>query len=200
MVDEPRSAKHWSATCETAGVHGEGDAFCPVSCCLFSRRNAHIRQFPGKKHRARALSQYKFGLSKYAIPMLEIRRSGDRLIFAMGIPIPVRRHLYIETLPGLCITTVTWRCHNNFSQWERSFHWKLRCHWLKGLRQRQIAVGPGVSISQTVYELIIRILYKYILLICYKWLIGLARYLSHATKPQLSWHVQNCDFITSLEK
>ena len=32
-----------------------------------------------------------------------------------------------------------------FSQWQHSFHWKLRCRWLKFLRQRQIAVviqGP----------------------------------------------------------
>ena len=39
------------------------------------------------------------------IPMLKMRRSGDRLIFNMGIHIPVRRNLYIETglrflLPG----------------------------------------------------------------------------------------------------
>ena len=34
----------------------------------------------------------------------------------------------------------------NFSQWECSFHWKLRCHWLEFLRQGQIAVvrqGPA---------------------------------------------------------
>ena len=33
------------------------------------------------------------------IPMLKIRRSWDRLIFNMGIPILVRRYLYIETGP-----------------------------------------------------------------------------------------------------
>ena len=32
-----------------------------------------------------------------AIPVLKIRRSRDRLVFNMGIPILVRRHLYIET-------------------------------------------------------------------------------------------------------
>ena len=45
---------------------------------------------------------------------------------------------------GTCITTAIWCCHKTFGQWQRSFHWKLRCHWLKGLR-RQIAVviqGP----------------------------------------------------------
>ena len=31
--------------------------------------------------------------------MLKIRRSWDRLIFNMGIPMLVRRHLYIETAP-----------------------------------------------------------------------------------------------------
>ena len=47
--------------------------------------------------------------------------------------------------PGPCLTTATWRCRKNFSQWECSFHWKLRYHWLEFLRQRQIAVvrqGP----------------------------------------------------------
>ena len=38
------------------------------------------------------------------IPMLKIRRSRDRLIFNMGIPIPVRRHLYTETVPRWLIT------------------------------------------------------------------------------------------------
>ena len=33
------------------------------------------------------------------IPVLKIRRSRDRLIFNMGIPILVRRQLYIETAP-----------------------------------------------------------------------------------------------------
>ena len=33
------------------------------------------------------------------IPMLKIRRSWDRLIFNTGIPILVRRHIYIETVP-----------------------------------------------------------------------------------------------------
>ena len=36
---------------------------------------------------------------------------------------------------GPCFTTATWRCRKIFSQWERSFLWKLRSHWLKGLRQ-----------------------------------------------------------------
>ena len=35
------------------------------------------------------------------IPMLKIRRSRCRLIFNMGIPILVRRHLYNETAPDI---------------------------------------------------------------------------------------------------
>ena len=57
-------------------------------------------------------------------------------------------HIHFQT-PGPCLTTATWRCRKNFSQWERSFHWKLRCHWLEFLRQRQIAVvrqGPAFVI------------------------------------------------------
>ena len=37
--------------------------------------------------------------ARYGITMLKIRRSRDRLIFNMGIPILVRRHLYIDP-PG----------------------------------------------------------------------------------------------------
>ena len=37
--------------------------------------------------------------------------------------------------PGPCITNVIATCRKNFSQWESSFLWKLRCHWLKFLRR-----------------------------------------------------------------
>ena len=45
--------------------------------------------------------QYKDSFPGMGIPMLKIRWSWDHLIFNMGIPIPVRRHLYIETAPGV---------------------------------------------------------------------------------------------------
>ena len=51
----------------------------------------------------------------------------------------------VKRFPGPCLTTATWCCRKNFSQYECSFHWKLCCHWLEFLRQRQIAVvsqGP----------------------------------------------------------
>ena len=35
----------------------------------------------------------------YGVPVLEIRRSRDRLIFNIGIPILVRRYLHTETAP-----------------------------------------------------------------------------------------------------
>ena len=41
----------------------------------------------------------KMVFSGMRISMLKIRRSQDHLIFNMGIPILVRRHLYIETPP-----------------------------------------------------------------------------------------------------
>ena len=47
---------------------------------------------------------------------------------------------WVQGSAGPCLTTVTWRCRKNFSQWERSFQRKLGCHWLKGLWQHQIAV------------------------------------------------------------
>ena len=56
------------------------------------------------------------------------------------------RCITIYHVTGLCLATATWRCRKNFSQWKRSFLWKLCCHWLKGMRQRQITVvrqSPG---------------------------------------------------------
>ena len=53
------------------------------------------------------------------------------------------------TNPGPCLTTATWYCHKNFSQWECSFHWKLHCHWLEFLLQHQASdhcskTGPSM--------------------------------------------------------
>ena len=41
----------------------------------------------------------KCHLTSIGNPIVEIRRSYDRLISTMGFPIPVRRHLYIESGP-----------------------------------------------------------------------------------------------------
>ena len=52
-----------------------------------------------------AVSIRKTVLLGMAIPMLKIRRPTGRLIFNMGIPIPGKDGLYIETGPWLC-----WNC------------------------------------------------------------------------------------------
>ena len=72
----------------------------------------------------------------------------ERRITRITVPI-IQQWSPNDISSGPCLTTATWRCRKNFSQWERSFLWKLRCHWLKGLRQRQIAVvrqGPAVQL------------------------------------------------------
>ena len=51
-------------------------------------------------------------------------------------------------LAGPCITNVIATCRKNFSQWESSFLWKLRCHWLKFLRRvakTLVIHGPGIE-------------------------------------------------------
>ena len=49
-------------------------------------------------------------LTSIGNPIVEIRRSYDRLISTMGFPIPVRRHLYIESGPWCLIWEIT--CQN----------------------------------------------------------------------------------------
>ena len=73
---------------------------------------------------------------------LERMASEDSIVSAASEDSQLKWVIQWDTRPRF--TTATWRCRKNFSQWERSFHWKLRCHWLEFLRQ--IAVvrqGPG---------------------------------------------------------
>ena len=52
---------------------------------------------------------------------------------------------------GPTITSAIWNCCKTFSQWQCSFYWKLHCHCLKGLWQRQITLviqGPRLHFSQ----------------------------------------------------
>ena len=62
----------------------------PIRCCLCHR---HDEEHLG------AVSIRKTVLPGMAIPMLKIRRPNGRLIFSMGIPIPGKDGLYIETGP-----------------------------------------------------------------------------------------------------
>ena len=43
-------------------------------------------------------------------------------------------------LDPVLLNTVIWCCHNHFSQWKHSFHWKLCFDWLKWLWQCQVSV------------------------------------------------------------
>ena len=45
--------------------------------------------------------------------------------------------------PRTCITTAIWHWSNPFRQWQRSFQWKLRSHWLKRLRQNMCPRSPA---------------------------------------------------------
>ena len=91
----------------------------------------------------RALSQYKDLLSGMGIPMLKM--SWDRLFFNMGIPILVRRHLYIETAQTIVLVSQTskvdsphrWGCNGMFcdikENLSKTVNWlvPLYCHWCK---------------------------------------------------------------------
>ena len=58
-----------------------------------------MQSHAGRRARAGPCFNIKTVFPRYGIPILKIRRSRDRLIFNMGIPILVRRHIYIETAP-----------------------------------------------------------------------------------------------------
>ena len=64
--------------------------------------------------------------------IVEIRRSYDRLISTMGFPIPVRRHLYIESGPWCLImklrenlSVAAPQCHQQKCHWQHSLNWFL---------------------------------------------------------------------------
>ena len=61
-----------------------------------------------------------------AIPMLKIRRPNGRLIFNMGIPIPGKDGLYIET--GPCWRKLYTRIHVSFGQKRLTWGeiWRIR--------------------------------------------------------------------------
>ena len=48
--------------------------------------------------------QYSDRLTSIGIPIVEIRRSYHRFIYAMRFPILVIRHLYIESGPSVCVS------------------------------------------------------------------------------------------------
>ena len=64
--------------------------------------------------------------------------------FRKGTNYPHRYRIWHRVYPGkyahVFLNTVIWRCRKTFSQGDCFCHWKLRCHWLRGLRRRQIGV------------------------------------------------------------
>ena len=59
--------------------------------------------------------------------------------------------------------------------------------------------GDQGPILQIVYELLIQILSKYMLFSCVKLWFNHVIIFAHVMTVRLSWHVQNCDLIGSLE-
>ena len=58
-------------------------------------------------------------LSGMGISMLKVRRSRDRLIFDIGIPILVSRHIYIETNPCPMFLSSDKNTQNNNNKYEQ---------------------------------------------------------------------------------
>ena len=73
---------------------------------------------------------------------------------------------------GICTTIATWRCRKICSQCECVSHWKLRCYWLKFLRQCQITVViQGLCVTKSLhcvyYVSFISVINKFISLLRY---------------------------------
>ena len=70
-------------------------------------------------------------LISIGIPIINLRRSSDRLRFIMGIPIPIRGHLLSEKRPSYCSKLVSHQC-----LWKLKFEvfqrhpWKLYTKYL----------------------------------------------------------------------
>ena len=85
--------------------------FCLIFRLLtFSQKDEWIMSVCGLDHEIwwpddvlGAVSIYKQSFLGMGIPIIKIWRSWDCLIFVVGIPIPVRQHLYIEIGPGLLL-------------------------------------------------------------------------------------------------
>ena len=78
--------------------------------CRFRVTKIYVNQFFGYQTpgglKPGAVSIWRCRLTSIAIPMLRIRRSRDRLIFNMGIPIPGEDGLHIET--GIRFICIDW--------------------------------------------------------------------------------------------
>ena len=75
----------------------------------------------------------RWHLTSLGNPIVEIRRSYDRLISTMGFPVLVRWHLYIESGPSSGIECLLHCKHRELPWCQLSRHWR---HY--GLSQRQL--------------------------------------------------------------
>ena len=109
----------------------------PDICTFYASIFMHLRHY---------IFPFSFCLSIFITVVQFLPREMRQMLSILWSRIGRNNHNH-----GPCLTTATWCCRKNFSQWERSFLWKLRYHWLKRLRQRQITVvrqGPGVMMWQ----------------------------------------------------
>ena len=84
-------------------------------CCAETCASGHLYfQYEGADGPVGSRLSIKIVFISYGIPMLKIRRSRGRLIFNMGIPIPVRRHLFTGTVPRLTSCGNLFRWHTCF--------------------------------------------------------------------------------------
>ena len=80
-------------------------------------------------------SVWRCHLTSIGNPIVEIRRSYDRLISTMGFPILVRQHLYIESGPWLLVSPGH----------QQLWHWLCRIH--KSLSSTRKVIGGFHVIS-----------------------------------------------------
>ena len=92
-------------------VTGEFPSQRPVTRCFdvffYLRQNKRCQTVSLHWDSPRSCFNNKDCLFICVFTIIKIRRSYERLIFIMGIPILVRRHIYIETVPCL-------HCQNYF--------------------------------------------------------------------------------------
>ena len=87
--------------CEELNVESEEQVFTSVLNWIqnnLEERRCHIPEVGNLPGPCLNIETFFPGIG---IPIIKIRRLSDRLIFAMGSPIPVRRYLYIEQSPGV---------------------------------------------------------------------------------------------------
>ena len=111
-------------------------------------------------------------------PLVQGARASAAIILIMWVTQVLVFHKEEFELPGPCITNVIATRRNNFSQWEHSFLWKLRCHWLKFLRRvakTLVIQGPALShcwemIENAIYFLCFHMLFSITVKVSCVWL------------------------------